>query len=98
MMWSRVVPAALALCLVGACTSGSESAQPPPRSTSPTGSPSDTETTDPALAAFYDQQIHWQGCDHGFECAKVRVPINYAAPTGASISLSVVRLRSKGGS
>jgi pimeloyl-ACP methyl ester carboxylesterase len=98
MGWSRVVPAAIALCLVAACTSGSESAQPPPRSTSQTGSPTDTETTDPALAAFYDQQIQWQGCDHGFECARVRVPINYAAPTGASINLSVVRLRSKGGS
>jgi pimeloyl-ACP methyl ester carboxylesterase len=96
MVWSRVVPAALALCLVAACTSGSESTQPSPHS-SPAESPTDTETTDPALAAFYDQQIHWQGCDHGFDCAKVRVPVNYAAPTGPSIALSLVRLRSKGG-
>jgi pimeloyl-ACP methyl ester carboxylesterase len=97
MVWSRVGPAALVLCLVAACTSGSESAQPPPPSTSSTGTPADTETADPALAALYDQQIHWKGCDRGFECTKVRVPVSYAAPTGPSIALSVVRLRSKGG-
>jgi pimeloyl-ACP methyl ester carboxylesterase len=97
MAWSRVVPALLALCLVAACSSGSEPAQPAPQSASPTADATDTATTDPALAAFYDQQIHWQGCDHGFDCAKVRVPVNYAKPAGPSIALAVVRLRSKGG-
>jgi pimeloyl-ACP methyl ester carboxylesterase len=94
MMWSRVVPAAVALCVVAACSSGSGSSQPSPQSTSP--SATDTETTDPALATFYDQKLHWKGCDHGFDCAKVRVPVDYAAPSGPSIALSLVRLRSKG--
>jgi pimeloyl-ACP methyl ester carboxylesterase len=97
MAWSRVVPALVALCLVAACSSGSEPAQPAPQSSSPTAGATDTATTEPALAAFYDQQIHWQGCDHGFDCAKVRVPVNYAKPAGPSIALAVVRLRSKGG-
>jgi pimeloyl-ACP methyl ester carboxylesterase len=95
MVWSRVVPAAVALCLVAACTSSSEPTQPSPRSASP--SVTDTQTTDPTLATFYDQKVRWKGCDHGFDCAKVRVPVNYAAPTGPSIALAVVRLRSKGG-
>jgi len=96
--WSRVVPAALALCLLAACTGGSDLTQSQPtQASSPTASPTDTAASNPALAAFYDQHIHWQGCDHGFECAKVRVPVNYAAPTGQSIALAVERLRSKGG-
>jgi len=98
MSWSRVVPAALALSLLVACSSGSQSTQPQPTPASSSAAPpTDTETSDPALAAFYDQHIAWRGCHNGFDCTKVRVPVDYAAPTGPSIALSVVRLRSKGG-
>jgi pimeloyl-ACP methyl ester carboxylesterase len=96
MSWSRVVPVAVALCVLAACSSGGESAQPSPGPVS-AGSAAATATSDPALAAFYDQQIHWQACRHGLECTKVRVPVDYAAPGGASIALAVVRLKSHGG-
>jgi pimeloyl-ACP methyl ester carboxylesterase len=92
---SRVLPVAIALCLLAACTSGSDGARGPEPSPHAVGG--STASTDPALAAFYDQQVSWHGCHDGFECAKVRVPVDYAAPSGASITLSVVRLPSHGG-
>src|SRR5476651_775714 len=95
MSWSRVLPALVALCLLTACTSSGPSTQPVTKSPTPVESP--IETAPPALAKFYDQKVHWQGCHGGFECAKVRVPVDYTAPTGASITLSAVRLPSHGG-
>ena len=77
MSWSRVVPAALALCLLAACGWGSESGQPPTiRQNSTTTSPTETATSDPALAVFYDQLLHWTSCHRGLQCAKVRVPVD----------------------
>jgi pimeloyl-ACP methyl ester carboxylesterase len=95
MSWSRVMPAVIALSLLTACTSGSESSRPAKPSVTSTGGTS--ATTDPELAKFYDRPIGWQGCHDGFECAKVRVPVDYADPGGAFISLSVVRLPARGG-
>jgi pimeloyl-ACP methyl ester carboxylesterase len=37
-------------------------------------------------------RVAWRACRAGFQCATVQVPLDYAAPTGARISLSVVRL------
>jgi hypothetical protein len=95
MSWSRVLPAVVGLCVLAACTSSSPSTRPPQESTTPTGAV--TATSDPALADFYQQKLDWQGCHDGFECAKVRVPVDYAAPGGTAIDLSVVRLPSHGG-
>jgi pimeloyl-ACP methyl ester carboxylesterase len=96
MSWSRLVPALVALCLLTACTSSGQSEQTSQKgpSSSPAGTP--TETPSPALAEFYDQKAHWRRCHDGFECAKVRVPVDYTAPAGATITLAVVRLRSHG--
>ncbi|HTZ27871.1 MAG TPA: alpha/beta hydrolase [Streptosporangiaceae bacterium] len=41
--------------------------------------------TVPALA--------WRSCDGGFQCATARVPLNYADPLGATISIAVIRHR-----
>jgi pimeloyl-ACP methyl ester carboxylesterase len=47
------------------------------------------------LAAYYNQQLRWTACDSGFECTKVTVPLDYAAPAGKTIELAMERLRSK---
>jgi pimeloyl-ACP methyl ester carboxylesterase len=57
-------------------------------------------TTDPAsrpeLAAFYGQKLVWRPCDEGFECTSVRVPVDWAAPAGATLDLAVTRRKASG--
>lgn len=95
----RLLPmfAAAALAL-GACSSsathpaatgagtnaGTGAAAPSSSGPSPTG-----------LAAFYGQKLAWHSCDEG-ECATLRVPIDYAEPTGPTIEVAVNRMRATG--
>jgi pimeloyl-ACP methyl ester carboxylesterase len=37
--------------------------------------------------------LAWRSCDRGFQCATARVPLSYADPRGATISIAVVRHR-----
>jgi pimeloyl-ACP methyl ester carboxylesterase len=47
----------------------------------------------PGLASYYGQQPDWTGCQGGFQCATVKVPLNYARPgSGGDLKLSVIRL------
>ena len=66
---------------------------PPASSTSSSPSASGATSVDPALQSFYGQKLAWAGCGGGFQCAKLTVPLDYADPTGATITLSVLRLR-----
>jgi pimeloyl-ACP methyl ester carboxylesterase len=47
------------------------------------------------LASFYGQQLTWASCGGSFDCTKVTVPLDYAAPQGRSIQLALTRLKSK---
>ncbi|MCF2529246.1 alpha/beta hydrolase [Yinghuangia soli] len=60
---------------------------------------------DPALTSFYTQKPAWKACpddpetdgDEGeMQCAKVRVPLDYAKPEGKSIEISAMRLQASG--
>ena len=44
------------------------------------------------LARFYDQKLDWRDCG-GNECARLRVPLDYADPEGKTIELAVLRVR-----
>src|SRR3984885_13500706 len=35
--------------------------------------------------------LAWRSCDGGFQCATARVPLSYAEPRGAAISIAVLR-------
>lgn len=48
------------------------------------------------LADFYTQEVTWSSCNGGFQCAEVKVPMDYAAPKKDSIKLSVIRLPATG--
>lgn len=59
----------------------------------------------PQLTSFYTQKVAWQKCkddeetdgdERDLQCAKVRVPLDYANPGGKSIEISVMRLESSG--
>ena len=95
---ARVLAAgAAALFVLTACTSDPEPS--PPVSDTPTSSASASASDD--LAAFYGQKVRWEGCpsDDGFseqskdtfECATLKVPLDYAKPGDGSTELSVLR-------
>ena len=54
--------------------------------------PEQLPAIDPAtLARFYTQQIPWSSCGGGFDCGTLQVPLDYANPSGATVSLAVIR-------
>ena len=81
-----------AAVLLGACADDAVSPNDP---VGPTSSAPATPVPD-ALARFYDQRPAWKGCGGDFQCARLTVPVDYAAPTGATIALSLIRLRAEG--
>jgi pimeloyl-ACP methyl ester carboxylesterase len=82
----RAVAAVVALLLVGACTTGG------PTPVAPTVSASATEAPAADLAGYYGQRLTWSGCS-SFECAKLRVPVDYADPASGDIELALLRVR-----
>jgi pimeloyl-ACP methyl ester carboxylesterase len=48
------------------------------------------------LEDFYSQKVDWTSCEKSFQCANIKVPLDYAKPDGGSISIAAIRLQSKG--
>jgi len=48
------------------------------------------------LQRFYDQEIDWQPCEDGNECAQIEVPLDYDDPTGESIELNLLKNPAEG--
>ncbi|MFI5530504.1 alpha/beta hydrolase [Kitasatospora sp. NPDC051853] len=84
----------------GASPSASPSTSPTPEP-SPTPTPKPTGEADPGLKPFYGQQITWSACaddpktakadESTAQCARLRVPLDYAAPGGEVIELALAR-------
>ncbi|MGA5816688.1 alpha/beta hydrolase [Kitasatospora sp. NPDC094028] len=93
----RALPAlaaVLAVALPAGCTGapapGGPATRPPLSERAPAG-------TDPALRALYDQRIDWQPCDEQsggqpVQCATLKVPLDYAAPGGATVDVALARV------
>jgi pimeloyl-ACP methyl ester carboxylesterase len=94
--WRFLVPALVA-GLLSSCGIANQppAATPPPTAGAPPSGVRDP-ATDPALARFYGQRLAWHGCSDGFECARLSVPVDWAAPTGQTAQLDVVRLPASG--
>ena len=45
------------------------------------------------LQGYMSQQVVWSQCEEKFECAKVKVPLDYSNPGARAITLSVIRLK-----
>lgn len=69
-----------------------------PKSSSATADPSIAAAAPAELRSFYSQQLKWSACEGDFQCAKVKVPLDYSKPDGDTIELAVIKLASKGGS
>jgi pimeloyl-ACP methyl ester carboxylesterase len=61
-----------------------------------TDAPADDPASDPELARFYTQDVTWSGCDDGFRCASVTVPVDWSEPGGETITLAVKKLPASG--
>ncbi len=63
---------------------------PSGKTTPPT--PMELPAIDPAsLQTFYGQKLAWSGCGAGYQCAKLKVPLDYEHPDEAQLSLQVIR-------
>ena len=84
-----IAVAAGALIVLTGCTSDPEPAS------SPTAVPSTSASAPVDLAAFYEQEVDWKGCDGDFDCATLTVPADYDNPESGTLELEVIRLRAK---
>ena len=57
----------------------------------PTPQPGASEPPKPDLGQFYAQQLEWEPCRSGFECATLTVPLDYRDPDGETIELAVLK-------
>ena len=65
--------------------SSGSNAQPP----APSGT-AEMPASPPDLARFYEQKLDWSACGAN-QCARLRVPLDYAEPEGRVIRLAVLR-------
>ncbi|WP_433665118.1 alpha/beta fold hydrolase [Nocardia sp. CA-128927] len=62
------------------------------------GPEAEAQPETPAPDRFYSQQLDWQACgdpkldEAGAQCANVSVPLNYAEPQGATLTVAISRL------
>jgi len=78
---------ALGMLAAVGCTSSDE---PSPTRTNTQAAP--TEDVPAALRPFYTQNPRWSGCGGDFECAKIKVPLDYDEPGGQAIELAAIRI------
>jgi pimeloyl-ACP methyl ester carboxylesterase len=89
---NRLTAAVTAGLLAVALTAGCTTEKPPVVQNGGTAASAPSA----ALQPFYSQKPDWADCGDGFECAKVKVPLDYAKPSGDQIEISVIRLPATG--
>ena len=48
------------------------------------------------LRSYYTQQVNWTPCETDFECANIKVPLDYSKPDGDRIEIAALKLSTKG--
>lgn len=48
------------------------------------------------LDGFYAQRLTWSGCGGGYECASLRVPLDYSTPGDRQMKINMIRLPATG--
>lgn len=95
---------AIAVCSAAAALAGCT------QLTAGSASPASATAAAPELRGFYDQQLAWGRCDDyattdddresfakgAFDCARLEVPLDYAAPGGKTARIGVLRQRATG--
>lgn len=84
-----------AVALLAACT-----AQVPEKSATPvedaTGAATGAESAPEGFEEFYGQDLEWETCRSGFECATATAPLSWGDPEAGSIELALMRSRASG--
>jgi pimeloyl-ACP methyl ester carboxylesterase len=89
--------ALVAVALLAACTQAPDQGS----TATPTGTPSGSSSASPSgsagsgLARFYEQKLAWTKCGGSFQCAELTVPLDYTAPDGDTLTISVLKLPAK---
>lgn len=81
--WIRLSVTAAGLLALIPATIGSASAAPV--------FPQINKAGAPATAAPPVPRLSWAPCDHGFQCATARVPLDYRHPRGGKVKIAVIR-------
>lgn len=84
----RLAAVVLAITLLAAGCTTAKNQSAVPTATAQTAPSAD-------LQKFYDQTLDWKSCDSGLQCADLTVPLDYADPTGQTITIAVARSRAK---
>lgn len=99
----RAGAAIVAVALAAAsCTSDEPTAEETPAPEPTDAPPETTETPEAApdpedpLGDFHTQDVQWEECDNGFECATLTVPLDYAEADGETIELALLRIPAAG--
>jgi pimeloyl-ACP methyl ester carboxylesterase len=86
---------AAAALLVSACSSGSTTTSA--GAAAEAGLAALPRATPAALASYYRQRPDWRSCGvSGFECATLKVPLDYAKPDDGDVRLAVTRKKATG--
>jgi pimeloyl-ACP methyl ester carboxylesterase len=85
---ATVLTTVLTTVLASCSLLGGDGAAPEPQALEPSG---EVAPVEPTLLRFYDQQVDWRECREEMECTEIEVPLDYAAPDGDVITLSVLR-------
>ncbi|HEX5561211.1 MAG TPA: alpha/beta hydrolase [Nocardioidaceae bacterium] len=75
----------------GSSPAGQGSTRSPTPSSRPAPAPVPGGPVPAGLASYYAQRLHWTSCRDTFECARLRVPLDYARPGGRSIRLALLK-------
>lgn len=86
-----VVALAAASLVLSGCSLIVDDEPAPSRSATP-----DVGGIDEDLLPFYGQQIDWDVCGTGFDCASVTAPLDWDEPAAGEIELAVIRHRADG--
>ncbi len=81
---------------IGALLLSSCSVLAPEKSTETAASAEIVGDVPAELQDFYTQAVTWTSCSGGFQCAEVKVPLDYDKPGDDSIKLSAIRLPASG--
>jgi pimeloyl-ACP methyl ester carboxylesterase len=93
-----VVPAVVLLSLLslllGGCSAFGSDSSPsgPSASTNPAGPSMSAPSPASGMAEYYHQKLDWTTCRGNDRCAQLRVPLDYAKPTGRAIGIAVLKV------
>jgi pimeloyl-ACP methyl ester carboxylesterase len=71
-----------------------EAVPSPTLSAQPVPEPSESEAAEaePSLERYYTQEVDWTRCRDSLRCAEIEVPLDYAEPTGETVTLSLLKV------